>query len=210
MQTKTSYQNDELILMLRDDKIHFQKFQDAFYQPMGKYYCKKFYGKFPKAEKIMLNFSRLMPGVFESRNWDRALLSFAEICKENHIAWFLTGSACDAVRGIHVFPHDLDIQIAFRHWHRAEEIFEDYIVEPFIETKDWVRAYWGRLVVENMLVDLVADKTYDFPNHDYEPFLWKGNLLWLETFRARYEMELARDRKERIAAIENFISENIV
>ena len=61
-----------------------------------------------------------------------------------------------------------------------------------------------------MLVDLVADKTYDFPNHDYEPFLWKGNLLWLETFRARYEMELARDRKERIAAIENFISENIV
>lgn len=60
-------------------------------------------------------------------------------------------------------------------------MFEDYLVEPFIETKDWVRSHWGRLVVENTLVDLVADETYDFPNHEYEPFLWKGNLLWLET-----------------------------
>lgn len=122
----------------------------------------------------------------------------------------MTGSACDAVCGINVLPHDLDIQIAFRHWHRAEEIFEDYIVEPFIETKDWVRTHWGRLVVENTLLDLVADETYDFPNYEYGPFLWKGNLLWLETFMARYETELVRDRKDRIATIENFISANIV
>ena len=210
MQTKTSYRDEELILMIEDDKVHSQKLQDALYQREGEYYCKKFYGRFPRAEKLMANFSRLMPSALEDGNWDRALLSIAEICKENHIVWFLTGSACDAVRGIDVFPHDLDIQIAINHWHRAEEIFVDYTVEPFIETKGWVRDYWSRLAVEDTLVDLVADEKYDFPHHEYEPFLWKGHLLWLEPFMVRYKTELARGRKDRIAAFEDYISENLM
>lgn len=210
MRTKTSYINDELTLMIENDHIHSQKIQDAFYQLEGEYYCKKFYGKFPKAEKIMANFSKLMPHAFEDGNWDSALLSIAEICRNNHIIWFLTGSACDAVRGIDVFPHDLDIQIGINDWHRTEEIFEEYIVEPFIETKDWVRNHWSRLVVEDTLIDLVADEQYDFPHHEYEPFMWRGHLLWLEPFMARYQTELDRGRKDRIAAFEAFISEHLI
>ena len=34
---------------------------------------------------------------------------------------------------------------------------ENYIVEPFIETTGWARDYFGRIVVENTLVDVVAD-----------------------------------------------------
>lgn len=210
MKTKTSYVDDELILMLEDDKIHSQKFLDAFYQPDGNYYCKKFYGKFPNAEKIMSNFKKRMPYTFEGGHWDKALLSFIELCKENHIVWFLTGSACDAVRGIKIFPHDLDIQIALPDWKRAEEVFEDYIVEPFIETNGWVRSHWGRLVIEDTMVDLVADAKYDFPNHEYEPFLWKENLLWLEPFMARFHTELERGRKRQIAAFKNYISKNMI
>ena len=82
MQTKTSYQNDELILMFEDDKIHSQKFQDAFYQMEGNYYCKKFYGKFSRAEKIMSNFSKLMPGAFESPNWDRRCFLLQKFAKK--------------------------------------------------------------------------------------------------------------------------------
>ncbi len=103
-----------------------------------------------------------------------------EFSQKNRIVWFLTGSACDAVRGIDICPHDLDIEIYSKHW---EKVFEDYIIEPFINMKGWVRENFGRLVIENTQIDVVADESYDLPIHEYEPYMWKGYRLARTIYR---------------------------
>ena len=169
-------------------------------------FVKEYEGELYNTEQIINNFARLMPGAFDEGDWENALLEFARICKENNIIWFLTGAACDAVRGIDVVPHDLDIEIFSKHWAKAQDVLNDCIVEPFIETKGWARDYFGRIVVENTLVDVVADEKYDFPNYAYEPYEWKGYTLWLEPFMSRYDTEKQRKRLERIDAFEKYIA----
>lgn len=157
MNTKVEYKNDILKLMIKNEGVHIDEIKAAFYQEEGDYFVKTFSGRFENADKIADNFKRLIPYVFEDGEWERALLFIAKHCKENGIVWFLTGSVCDAVRGIDIVPHDLDITICSKHWKKAEEAFSDYIVEPFIETRGWIRDNWGRLVIHNTQIDLVAD-----------------------------------------------------
>ena len=206
MKTKALYENNVLRLMIEDDGVHTSQIEAAFYQKQDGAFVKEFQGEFQNSERIMENFNKLMPKAFDEGNWENALLEFARICKENGVVWYLTGSACDAVRGIDVIPHDLDVEIFSKDWDKAQEALLNYIVEPFIETKGWARDYFGRIVVANTLVDVVADEKYDFPNYAYEPFEWKGYTLWLETFASRYHTEKQRERLERIEAFDRYIA----
>lgn len=206
MKAKAFYENKCLKLTLEDDGSHTAQIEAAFYKKQDGAFMKEFQGDFLKTEQIIKNFDRLMPNAFGEGEWENALLEFARICKERGIIWYLTGSACDAVRGIDVRPHDLDVEIFSKDWDKAQEALSDYIVEPFIETKGWARDYFGRIVVANTLVDVVADEKYDFPNYAYEPFEWKGYTLWLETFMSRYNTEKQRERLERIEAFEHYIA----
>lgn len=206
MKAKASYENKILKLMLEDDGLHTSQIEAAFYKKQDRVFIKEYQGDFPKTEQLIKNFNRLMPDAFDEGEWENALLEFARICKESGIRWYLTGSACDAVRGIDVRPHDLDVEIFSKDWDKAQEVLSDYIVEPFIETKGWARDYFGRIVVANTLVDVVADEKYDFPNYAYEPFEWKGYTLWLETFISRYNTEKQRGRLERLEAFDHYIA----
>lgn len=199
------YENNKLRLTIEDDGLHSAQIEAAFYQKQNGVFVKEYEGEWYNTEQLINNFTRLMPGAFDKGDWENALLEFAKICKDNNIIWFLTGSACDAVRGIDVIPHDLDIEIFSKHWAKAQDVLVNYIVEPFIETKGWARDYFGRIVVANTLVDVVADEKYDFPNHAYEPYEWKGYTLWLEPFMSRYNTEKQRKRLERIDAFEKYI-----
>lgn len=209
MQAKAFYEDNKLRLIMEDDGVHTTQIEAAFYQKQDGEFVKEYNGEFNNVEKIISNFERLMPGAFDEGDWENALMEFAKICKDNKIVWYLTGSACDAVRGIDVVPHDLDIEIFSKHWEKAQNVFEDYIVEPFIETKGWARDYFGRVVVANTLVDVVADEKYDFPDYAYEPFEWKGYILWLEPFKSRYDTEKQRERFDRIDAFEKYITKNM-
>ena len=206
MKAKAFYENNILKLTLEDDGLHTSQIEAAFYKKQDRLFIKEYQGEIFKAEQIIRNFNRLMPDAFDKGDWKDALLEFARICKDNGIIWFLTGSACDAVRGIDVLPHDLDIEIFSKHWDKAQEVLSDCIVEPFIETKGWARNYFGRIVLANTLVDVVADDKYDFPNYVYEPFEWKGYTLWLEPFMSRYNIEKQRGRLERLEAFEKYIA----
>lgn len=205
MKAKAFYENKILKLTLEDDGSHTSQIEAAFYKKQEGVFIKEFQGDFLKAEQIIKNFDRLMPDAFDEGEWEDALLEFAGICKESGIIWYLTGSACDAVRGIDVRPHDLDVEIFSKDWDKAQEALSDYIVEPFIKTEGWVRDYFGRIVVANTLVDVVADAKYDFPDYA-EPFEWKGYTLWLETFMSRYNTEKQRERLERLEAFDNYIT----
>ncbi|MBE6022606.1 MAG: hypothetical protein E7231_05125 [Cellulosilyticum sp.] len=206
MNAKAFYENNILKLTLEDDGLHTSQIEAAFYKKQDKIYIKEYQGHISKAEQIIKNFNRLMPDAFDKGDWENALLKFARICKESGIIWFLTGSACDAVRGIDVIPHDLDIEIFSKHWNKAQEVLSDYIVEPFIETNGWARDHFGRIVVEKTLVDVVADEKFDFPNYAYEPFEWRGYTLWLEPFMSRYNIERQRERLDRIEAFDKYIA----
>jgi hypothetical protein len=205
MEAKSVYVNGILRLMISNPGEHLEAVKGAYYHENGDYYIKEFTGKFQNAEKIMKNFEHLAPLMFEKGDWEKALLFIAETCQKNGVVWFLTGSACDAVRGIDICPHDLDVEIYSKHWIKSEVVFEDFIIEPYIDTNGWVRDYFGRLVVENTQIDVVADERYDFPQHEYEPYMWKGYRLWLEPFNNRYKTEIIRDRKDRIKKIDEFI-----
>ena len=206
MKAKAFYENKILKLTLEDDGLHTSQIEAAFYKKQDGVFVKEFQGDFLKTEQIIKNFERLMPNAFGEGEWEKALLEVARICKESGITWYLTGSVCDAVRGVDVRPHDLDVEIFSKDWDKAQEALSDYIVEPFIETKGWARDYFGRIVVANTLVDMVADEKYDFPNYAYEPYEWKGYTLWLETFMSRYNTEKQRGRLERLEAFDNYIA----
>lgn len=205
MEAKSVYEDGVLKLLIYNPGEHVEAIKGAFYHQDGDVYIKEYTGKFQNVDKIMNNFEHLAPLMFEKGDWEKALLFIAETCQKNEIVWFLTGSACDAIRGIEICPHDLDIEIYSKHWKKSEEVFEDYIIEPYIETNGWARDNFGRLVAENTQIDVVADERYDLPNHEYEPYVWKGYRLWLEPFNNRYKTEISRDRKDRITKFEEFL-----
>ena len=206
MRCECEYNNEKLRLIVIDADEYAESVRQAYYKQEGDIFVKEFQGLFSNVENIMSNFKRLAPDMFGKGNWEKALLHFAKICKENNIIWFLTGSGCDAVRGVKVLPHDLDVEILSAHWKKAEKVFDEYIVEPFIETKGWSRDNFGRLVVEGTQIDMVSDKGYDLLQHDYEPYIWNGYTLWLEPFMSRYRIEIERGRQDRISSFKSFLS----
>lgn len=208
MKTKVEYSNNILKLKIENDKIHEQQIKEAFYvQEEDEYLVKTFEGDFKYIDKIKKNFVNLVPKMFDESDWQNALLQVAKYCKENDIIWYITGSACDAVRGIKIVPHDLDIEIYSEHWDKAQEAFKEFMIEPFIKTEGWARDTFGRLVICNTQIDMVSDKRFDLPTYDYEPYMWNGFTLWLEPFMKRYRTEIDRKREDRISAFSDFFTE---
>lgn len=210
MQAKSEILNQKLRLILSDVAEKAEAVEAAYYQKENNDYVKAYDMPIKNVEKIRENFERLAPLMFEESNWEEALLIVARICQENRVAWFLTGSACDAVRGIAIKPHDLDVEIYSRDWEKAKDVFLEYMIEPFIDVKGWVREHFGRIVAGGMQVDVVADARYDLPHYEYEPYEWKGYTLWLEPFSKRYKTEKERNRKDRIEAFENYLKNSAI
>lgn len=120
---------------------------------------------------IAANFPRLGPAMFtgEDADWEAALETFANRCADTGIEWYATGSVCDALRGIAITPHDLDLVVNTRDFWRARDIFLPEIVEPFVDNGgSWVVQYFGRICLSNTQVDLVADPSRNADAHHYE------------------------------------------
>lgn len=61
-------------------------------------------------ELIMENFSRLGESMFKGNgDWEKALKKFADKCYEKNIEWYITGSVSEAIIGVDISPHDIDI-----------------------------------------------------------------------------------------------------
>jgi len=160
-------------------------------------------------ELVSKNFAHLGQSMFEGMlncNWKNALLLFAQKCKENGIEYYIFGSVSDAVHGVNINPHDIDIVIHTRDFYKLKSIFPDSIVEPFVDNKEtWLVRYFGRLCFAGVLFDIVADEKMNLENHQYDKVLWNSYDLYAESLQVRYQLELKRNREDRIKAIEEFM-----
>jgi hypothetical protein len=68
--------------------------------------------------------------------------------------------------------------------------------------------YIGRMFKYGAVYEIAADEQWNFENANpkYERILWKGYELYIVDLQHRYEIEVARERKERITAFEDYMN----
>jgi len=162
---------------------------------------------------VKRNFQRLGQSMFKGMldcDWANALSLFAQKCKDNSIEWYIFGSISEAVLGVDIKPHDIDIIVHTRDFYKIKATFPDYIVEPFVDNKGtWLVRYFGRLCFSGVLFDIAADDKMNLENHQYDKVLWNDYDVFVEPIQIRYQLELNRKRQDRIAAIEAYLKNGI-
>lgn len=161
-------------------------------------------------EAVKANFARLgeswIAGVFD---WEGVLSLLARLFVEHDVEWYILGSASEAVLGVDVNPHDLDIAVHTRDFYKVKGLTRDLVVEPLGDNKGgWLVRYFGKLCVDGASVDIAADDKLNIDNNQdlYEKVSWNGYEVYVTPLSQRYEVEVQRGRRDRIRAIEEFMS----
>ena len=156
------------------------------------------------------NFARMgqcwIEGVFD---WKNVLALLAGMFKENEIEWYIIGSASEAVLDVNINPHDLDIAVHTKDFYKVKDLSRKYVIEPLGDNKgNWLVRYFGKLCVDGASVDIAADDKLNMENNreHYEKVLWNGYEVYITPLCERYEVEIQRDRKDRIKAIEEYMN----
>lgn len=159
-------------------------------------------------ELVKRNFARLGPAMFEGVfDWQNVLLLLAQKFTAHKIEWYIIGSTSEAVRGVDIQPHDIDIIVHTRDFFKVKNIFQDDVVEPFVDNHGtWLVRYFGRLCLDGAIVDIAADEKMNWGNHQYDKLVWNDYDLIIEPLQARYQVEIERKRAERIKAIETYMN----
>lgn len=157
------------------------------------------------------NFSKLGPFMFRGDlDWEKALLTISKKFSENNIEWYIFGSVSDAIRGVKITPHDIDIIVHTKDFFKVKDVFSDCVVEPFIDNKgNWIVRYFGRISMDNSYIDVVAAEHLNLENHQYDKVSWNGNDILIELFENRYQLELKRNRPERLKAMNEYKEKHI-
>lgn len=81
--------------------------------------------------------------------------------------------------------------------------------------------YFGRMFLTGAMIEIAADEIWDLesrlPEHkktvwygyehsEYEKIVWHGYSIYLESLQHRYQIEIARNRQDRIKAFEEYIN----
>jgi len=211
---------DEFILCVEDADINSEYYlQAAWYEKTDKGYI-KFYPKEMKdngveaedKELVKRNFARLGNLMFRGgSDWEKALLLFAQKCLDSKIEWYVIGSTSEAVLGVNIKPRDIDIVVHTRDFFKVKSVFSDSVVEPFFDNKgEWLVRYFGRLCLGGVMFDIAADEGMNLENHQhrYDKVTWNGYDIFIEPLQDRYQVELERDRDERIRAIEDYMQKS--
>ncbi|MCL2198295.1 MAG: phosphotransferase [Defluviitaleaceae bacterium] len=202
---------------LEDTILHmaWRKEGDKFIFPFQHNVCRN------QGEKdlIATNFNRLGKAMFEASlhgfDWEKPLQILAQKFNDNGIEWYIVGSVSDSVRGINVKPFDMDIVIHTRDYYKVKDIcysaFSDSVIQPFADMQgELAMKYFGRLFLAGATIDIAADEGWNLENRQpkYEKITWNGHEIYLESLQLRYKIEIARERADRIKAIEEYINRN--
>lgn len=157
-------------------------------------------------EIVCSNFSKLGPLMFKGNlDWEEVLPIIIDKFLKNNIEWYLFGSVSDAIRGIKITPHDMDLIVHTKDFLKVKDLFSDYVVEPFIDNKEsWVVRYFGRVSLGRSYIDIVAAENLNSENHLYDKVVWKGYEVLVERFENRYQLELKRNRPDRLEAMDEY------
>jgi len=168
-------------------------------------------------ELMNKNFTCLGQAAFESRlsdcDWEKPLELLARKFNENEIEWYIIGSVCDAIRGVAVKPGDMDIVVHTRDFAKVKEIcytcVSDSVIFPFLDNQKLcpLRCY-GRLFLSGAWIEIAADENWNIENRQskYEKIVWRGHDIYVESLQHRYQVEIARNRMDRIKAIEKYMN----
>lgn len=160
-------------------------------------------------EAVINNFVRLgrswLEGVFD---WKSVLLLLARLFTENNIEWYILGSASEAVLGVGINPHDIDIAVHTRDFYKVKDLTREYVVEPLGDNKgNWIVRYFGKICIDGASVDIAADDKLNIENNSlqYEKVTWCGYDVFITPLQNRYEIEKQRGREDKIIAIEEWM-----
>jgi hypothetical protein len=170
-------------------------------------------------ELVSKNFSLLGQVFFESLllgfDYKKPLELIAQKFDEKGIEWYIVGSTSDVVRGVDVKPFDMDIVVHTRDFYKAKDIcyfnFPDSVILQFSDNQKLcpLRCF-GRLFLEGTLVEIAADEGWNSEKRQppYEKFTWNGYDVYIDSLQLRYQIEIGRNRIDRIKAIEEYMNRN--
>ena len=216
-------QGDAVIFRLSDfDPKYADVLKMCFYTQEGESYFKRFPKQAPYLDKIKDYYAAHAWEMFEQLGyfapipWEQALFEFAGIMAEHGIDWWLTGSCAVCLRGIPLKPHDIDIMIDSADVARIAEVFQDWIIEPILDTGGWVTKDFG-VIFRHARIDIASDPaaSLDDPepadcgpyarNH-LEVVEWRGLAIKLPPLALSLAVNRRRGRTDRVRAIEEFLS----
>ncbi len=95
----------------------------------------------------------------------KVLLQILEKLTETKLDWVLVGSTNLFIQGVKVLAKDIDIVSTQKDVLKIEEIFKSYCIKKvaYSESANY-RSWFGRLVIDNIQVDLMADLEYKTPD----------------------------------------------
>lgn len=135
------YEDDRYFVLFVEEYLieDEEAIMTAWFQKEGNRYIKKYPVDVQDKALISANFSRLGEAMFSNTgDWECALTIFADLCVQHNITWYITGSVSEAILGVNVTPHDLDIVSSCDDFYKLKEIFSKYIVEPFVDNNgEW-------------------------------------------------------------------------
>jgi hypothetical protein len=211
------YENgDEFVLCAENAGKKFKKsLEAAWFKKDAKRFI-KIYKNISEDEKKLVsnNFARLGPAMFEKMtDWKTPLVSFARRCAEYNagnpgdaIEWYITGSAVEAVSGADITPHDIDIIVHTKDFHKIKNLFSECVVEPFADNNGtWSVRYFGRICLGQGYLDIAADEKTNAENHRYDKTAFEGYDLFTEPLETRLRTETERKRKDRVKAIKAYL-----
>ena len=166
-------------------------------------------------ELIINNFTRLEKIIkleTEDFKWEAALELITQKFNEHKIEWYIVGSVCDAIRGVKVKPPDIDIVIHTKDFQKARDIcysdFAESVIAPFVDAKGmFAMRCFGRMFLAGILIEIAADETWNSESRQpgYEKAIWQGYDIYMESLQHRYQIEISRNRMDRIKVIEEYI-----
>jgi len=201
-------QEDFIFCVENSEERYYKNIEDAWFQKDGNLYIKNYPSTINDKEILKVNFPKLGESMFKGNgDWKKALLIFASKCEESNIDWYITGSVSEAVMGVNIKPHDIDIVTHVNDFYRVKKIFKEYMIEPFVDNNGaWIVRYFGRLCIEGVQLDIVADDSRNKENYGYQNVGWNNYRLYIEPLETRYNIELERGRIDRSSLIKDFMN----
>jgi len=183
----------------------------AWFKREGHRFVKRYPAWIEDHDILSRNFSLLGPSMFKrTGTWEASLWIFAQICESEQISWAITGSVSEAVQGVALTPHDIDIVCHTEDFSKMKKIFLDHMVEPFIDHggAGAVR-YFGRICLRGIMIDIVADESRNSENYTFQDVIWREIPIKVESIMDRLIIELHRKREERIQAFNHYFSVHV-
>ncbi|WDV46415.1 hypothetical protein PV797_01660 [Clostridiaceae bacterium M8S5] len=224
MEISFEQSKDSIVYRISDfDKKYKDILEMCYYEADDKTYIKKFPSNTKNINKIMSNYKENAQnmfnqlGYFRAIPWEKALLEFLKMVHLEGVDWWLVGSCAACLRGIPLNPHDVDIMIDSKDVDKINEIFQDHIVEPIIDTNGWLTKDFG-VIFLHARIDIASDpqKCLDIPQpvdcgpyakENLEVLSWNGFDIKVPPIELQLYVNKIRNRTERVNLIEKYISD---